>query len=114
MAEEVTRRGYRVSGETLNRWVRDDKEFPAIVERIVFDLFTIGHEEAAPPKWAERLARETALSVIEALAPADVQAAAAAVIARLEGTQQPDGEGPLDSDDGKDQDGLETPERAHG
>lgn len=57
VAEEVTRRGYRVSGETLNRWVRDGKEFPAIVERIVFDLFTIGEPqtEAAPPDWAERL-----------------------------------------------------------
>ena len=55
VAREVTARGYRVSGETLNRWVRDEQEFPAIVERIVFELFTIsGHSETAPP-WAERL-----------------------------------------------------------
>lgn len=56
VAEEVTRRGYRVSGETLNRWVRDEKEFPAIVERIVFDLFTIsGQSENAAPSMTRRL-----------------------------------------------------------
>lgn len=48
VAEEVTRRGYRVSGESLNRWVRDEKEFPAIVERIVFDLFTIAPDTEKP------------------------------------------------------------------
>ena len=57
VAREVTKRGYRLSGETLNRWVRDEQEFPAVVERIVFDLFTIsGHEETPPPGWAEAVA----------------------------------------------------------
>lgn len=55
VAREVTRRGYRVSGETLNRWVRQQKEVPAVVERIVFDLFTItpDTQKDAPAWWAE-------------------------------------------------------------
>ena len=60
VAREVTKRGYRVSGETLNRWVRDESEFPAVVERIVFTLFTIGgHEETSAPSWAEATARSS-------------------------------------------------------
>ena len=55
VAREVTARGYRLSGETLNRWVRDEQEFPAVVERIVFELFTIGGHEEKPPAWAEGL-----------------------------------------------------------
>lgn len=56
IAEEVSRRGYRVSPETMNRWHRERAEVPAIVERIVFELFGIGgHNETAPPEWAERL-----------------------------------------------------------
>ena len=56
VAQEVTERGYRVSPETLNRWYRQRSEVPAIVERIVFELFGVGtQQEAAPPEWAERL-----------------------------------------------------------
>lgn len=77
VAREVTKRGYRVSGETLNRWVRDEQEFPAVVERIVFDLFTIsGHEETPPPGWAEAVADKVVerLSGISARELADVEA----------------------------------------
>lgn len=57
VAEEITRRGYRVSGETLNRWVRQEKEVPAVVEHIVFDLFGISPDNRKePPPWAEALA----------------------------------------------------------
>ena len=83
VAEEVTRRGYRVSGETLNRWVREEKEFPAVVERIVFDLFTISGQEEKPPAWAEGLADKTAMKVIEALAPERLQQAAELARQRL-------------------------------
>ncbi len=62
VAREITERGYRVSGETLNRWVRDQSEVPAIVERIVFELFGIGQQETAPP-WAERLEQKIDLVV---------------------------------------------------
>lgn len=55
VAREVTLRGYRVSGETLNRWVRDEEEFPAIVERIVYELFTISGQQETPPPWAEAM-----------------------------------------------------------
>ena len=68
VAEEVTARGYRLSGETLNRWVRDEREFPAVVERIVFDLFTIGRDEKPPePQWLEGLADGIAGKVISEL-----------------------------------------------
>jgi len=112
VAEEITRRGYRVSGETLNRWVRDEKEFPAVVERIVFELFGITeHNQTAPP-WAERLERkvdgiyergpeiaEAAVrGLIEALAPADLQQAAQRVIERLEALPPPADEAPAATD----------------
>lgn len=72
VAEEVIRRGYRVSGETLNRWVRDEKEFPAAVERIVFDLFGIGHERESPPAWAEGLVDDAITRVAMLLAAPEV------------------------------------------
>jgi hypothetical protein len=53
VAQEITRRGYRVSGETLNRWYRQRSEVPAIVERIVFELF--GTQQNAAPHSEERL-----------------------------------------------------------
>ena len=54
VAEEITQRGFRVSKETLNRWVRQRKEVPAAVERIVFDMFGISPDTAKePPPWAE-------------------------------------------------------------
>ena len=80
VAREVTKRGYRLSGETLNRWVRDEQEFPAVVERIVFDLFTIsGHEETPPPGWATALPAEIADEVVRRLGglPGIVERAAA-------------------------------------
>lgn len=43
--------------------------------------------EESAPAWAEALADETAKKVIEALAPADLRAAAALVIERLEAIQ---------------------------
>lgn len=55
VAREVTRRGYRLSGEALNQWVREEKEFPAIVRDIVFNLFTIEGYEENPPASAEGL-----------------------------------------------------------
>lgn len=55
VAEEVTRRGYRLSGETLNRWVREEKEFPATVERIVFELFGLDTQKEAAPSLTRRL-----------------------------------------------------------
>src|SRR5688572_13333707 len=66
VAREITRRGYRVSLETLNRWHRQRKEVPAAVERIVFDMFGIsGHSESAPA-WAEAL-QQTVDSIDERL-----------------------------------------------
>lgn len=60
VAREITRRGYRVSGETLNRWVREKSEVPAVVEHIVFDLFGIREDRNAPPPetWVTALADE--------------------------------------------------------
>jgi hypothetical protein len=55
LAQEITRRGYRVSGETLNRWYRQRSEVPAVVERIVFELF--GTQRNAAPDYGERLDR---------------------------------------------------------
>jgi hypothetical protein len=94
VARELSRRGFDVSGETLNRWVRDEREFPAVVERMVLDMYGIAGttKEAAPPEWAERLqervdsiyarqdvimerqgkvGQDMAGKVIEALAPLD-------------------------------------------
>ena len=96
VAEEVTRRGYRVSGESLNRWVRDEKEFPAVVERIVFDLFTIaGHEETAAPSWAAAMEANILegltinRELIGALARPELLEAAQRVISRLEALEPP-------------------------
>ena len=97
VAAEITRRGYRVSGETLNRWYRQRSEVPAVVEHIVFDLFGIGASENAPmPEWArglenrltERLSANR--SLIEALARPELLEAAERVIERLEALGPPD------------------------
>lgn len=113
VAREVTRRGYRVSGETLNLWVRQEKEFPAVVERIVFDLFTIGQDTAKePPPWAEALARDTARQVIEALAPPEIQRAAQSVIERLEDIPPPNGDSPHEEDEATSPGGGEPRELA--
>lgn len=89
VAEEVTRRGYRVSGETLNRWVRDEKEFPAIAERIVFDLFTIGAQEESPPAWAEGLVDDAVARIVTLLGGPEYPAALELLRERLEGTPPP-------------------------
>lgn len=101
VAEEITRRGYRVSPETLNRWVRQDKEVPAIVEHIVFELFGIGgHAESPQPQWAgameERLAEklERNRQLIGAMARPELLEAAERVIARLEALEPPDDAAP--------------------
>jgi hypothetical protein len=99
VAQEITRRGYRVSGETLNRWYRQRSEVPAVVERIVFEMF--GHNETAPAWGAELESRivdelHRNRQLIEALAlPADLVEAAWRVIGRLEalppqGVEAPD------------------------
>lgn len=106
VAEEVTRRGYRVSGETLNRWVRDEKEFPAVVERIVLDLF--GIEKTAPdvPRRLDEIetkldavlanqqqvANSATVKIIEALAPPDRLERVSRLIDRLEALPPPSGE----------------------
>lgn len=91
VAQGLTERGYPVSPATVSRWAQGRNVTPIVVT-LVADLLQI--EETAPPEWARRLAQETALSVIEALAPADVRQAAAAMIARLEGTPPPDVDSP--------------------
>lgn len=58
VAEELRRRGIdKVSGESLNRWVRDGKELRPEVERELRALFGLPEieKEAAPPDWVERL-----------------------------------------------------------
>jgi DNA-binding XRE family transcriptional regulator len=113
VAQALTERGYSVSRATVNRWARG-KEMPDIAARMIAELFQHPTTETAPPEWARRLAQDTALSVIEALAPPEVQRAAAAVIARLEGTQPPTDEVPLGSGEEQDQDGLVQPEPGRG
>lgn len=57
VARELSRRGFDVSGETLNRWVREEREFPAVVERMVLDMYGIGDIAKEPPEpaWLEGL-----------------------------------------------------------
>lgn len=82
VAREITRRGYRVSVETLNRWHRDRKEVPAVVEHIVFDLF--GHTEKAAPLEEERLADLIVDRLSERMgAPSLDEAALSSVVDRL-------------------------------
>lgn len=56
VARKITERGYPVSGETLNRWVRDKEDLPERVERIVRELFMLPpNDEEAAPGLPERL-----------------------------------------------------------
>ena len=89
VAEEVTRRGYRVSPETLNRWVRQDKEVPAIVERIVFELFGIGAHDERPPAWAEGLVDDAIARTVRLLGGPEYPAALELLRERLEGIPPP-------------------------
>ena len=66
VARELTRRGFDVSGETLNRWVREEREVPQVVERLVLEMYGIT-EEAPRPEWAEGLAVDIAGKVIAEL-----------------------------------------------
>lgn len=86
VAREVTRRGYRVSGETLNRWVREEAEFPAMVERIVFELFGIGTHDESPPAWAEGLVDDAIARTVRLLGGPEYPAALELLRERLEGT----------------------------
>ena len=101
VAREVTQRGYRVSGETLNRWVRDEAEFPAVVQAIVFDLFTItGHSETAAPEWAAAMEERLSAQIVQnrdligRLARPELVEAAERVIERLEALGPPSDEAP--------------------
>jgi hypothetical protein len=106
VAREVTRRGYRLSGEALNKWVRDEKEFPAVVERIVFELFTIsGHKEAPAPEWAQGLDQKVD-QIIQALPTPERLDSVALLISRLEALVEPLGGASGDPDGEQDQDGV--------
>jgi hypothetical protein len=95
VAEEVTRRGYRLSGETLNRWVRDEKEFPAVVERIVYELFSLDTTKEAAPRIEERLDRIEGLArAIAAATPGIRMDEVEAVVAELEQLEQQPVESP--------------------
>ena len=59
IARELTTRGYPVSGETLNRWVRQSAEVPEPAARYISELFGVDTTKEAPrPKWAEELIRK--------------------------------------------------------
>lgn len=77
VAREITRRGYRVSVETLNRWHRDRKEVPAVVERIVFELFGVSEtqKEAAPSMTKRLLAGLIALETRAGISPDELASA---------------------------------------
>lgn len=92
VAREITRRGYRVSVETLNRWHRDRKEVPAVVERIVFELFGVGQQETPPPKWAEGFEARIDLALWRlGVSPEEQEAALMAMRARAEWSPPPEG-----------------------
>jgi hypothetical protein len=114
VARELSRRGFDVSGETLNRWVRDEREFPAVVERMVLDMYGIAGttKEAAPPEWAERLVvavdsvLENQATIIseqkrtaESVAPLDRLLNVEGLRDWLEGLPQPSDVDPLDLPD---------------
>jgi hypothetical protein len=83
VAREITRRGYRVSVETLNRWHRDRREVPAVVERIVFELFGLEATKNAPPEWAERLEAKVDQLVIGTVVDPVQRRALEGLVARL-------------------------------
>ena len=57
LATALRKRGHRVSGETLNRWVRNKEEIPLPVQRDIRDLLGLEQQKEAPPEWAGRLER---------------------------------------------------------
>jgi hypothetical protein len=119
VAREISRRGYRVSVETLNRWHRDRKEVPAVVEHIVFELFGVGQQETPPP-WAEameqRLKGELTVNreLIAALANPELLEAAQRVIARLEAQSAQLAEDPGASNGAANRAGAAPPGQARG
>lgn len=102
VAREITRRGYRVSGETLNRWVREKAEVPAVVEHIVFELFGIADTGKSAPAWAEALADETVIRVIEGVTTPERWRQIETLIARLEELVPLPGEASDDPGDAQD------------
>ena len=121
VAEEVTRRGYRLSGETLNRWVRDEKEFPAMVERIVFELFGISETTQKEPPWVGRLegkldqlseqraevVDDAIKRLVASLAPPERVADVEALAAELRRVPPPSGEEPPETPASEDRDTSE-------
>lgn len=111
VARELTRRGFDVSGETLNRWVREEREVPSIVERMVLDMYGMTQEEAAEPVWVRRLETKLDLVVsnqgivadaalkrlVSVLAPAGRVEDVESLAAELRRVPPPSGEAPPDS-----------------
>lgn len=121
VAEEITRRGFRVSKETLNRWVRQRKEVPAAVERIVFELFGITPDtQTTPPPWAEALEQKLVdkldrnRQLIERLIPDEALRNADDLIGRLEELLRPGDEDPPEESGGSAPGEAETQVQADG
>ena len=74
----------------------------------------LGHEEAAPPKWAERLADETVTKVIQAVTTPERWTQIETLIERLEGLAPLPGEASDDPAEAQDRDGSGQPGRAVG
>ena len=93
VARELTRRGYDVSGETLNRWVREEKEIPSVVERMVLELYGIPDTtKQPPPEWARAVAEESADAVVRRLVPPELLGAAHRLLADLARLEPPSDE----------------------
>lgn len=63
VARALREKGYKVSGETLNRWVRDRREVPLEVRDAILRLYGLPviQKEEPPPWWAgaeDRLVQE--------------------------------------------------------
>jgi hypothetical protein len=105
---------YGVPGERqIRRWVSGDSAVPGWARQAIDELLEQTTKDA-PPQWAERLARDTAMAVIGALAPEIEQRAAAALIARLEGIPPPNGGSPPATGDRSDQAGSKRRGRGRG
>jgi hypothetical protein len=104
-----------VDRTTVHKWWSGDafprgRQLEAIARETGRQLrFVADDEEAAPPKWAERLADETASKIIAALAPDDLMKAAALLIARLEALPPPHGDSSPDSGAAPDPGASERP-----
>ena len=94
VARELTRRGFDVSGETLNRWVREEREIPAVVERLVLELYGISPDatKEPPPEWARALSEASADAVVRRLVPPELLGAAHRLLADLARLEPPSDE----------------------